>query len=107
MQVGNDGAGTWSGERWRLTVDGKVVAENIPGGTIYPRHFWYGGYVDKNDGVAILETTIESDKEKDVDAWIDMTGFSRSEGRCNDGIKLTLPKRGGWKWIGTFLPLDS
>lgn len=160
-------AQTWM--RWRLTVDGKVVAENIPGGTIYPRHFWYGGYVDKNDGVAILETTIESDKEKDVDAWIDMTGFSRSEGRCNDGptpklgewnkhgatieingekilpprwaqpglrgrqvenplidqgyiyrpptkihfkkgtnrIKLTLPKRGGWKWIGTFLPLDS
>ncbi len=156
--------------RWRMTdADGKVLAENIPQATIYPRHFWFpkGAYAPSGDGRVTLEARIVSDRDMDCGAWIGMTGFSRSDGRSRDAptprrgqwnkhgatieingvavkppewihpgvsgnpketplvdedywyrepsrihlkkgentVKIVLPKKGGWKWIGTFLPV--
>ena len=156
--------------RWRMTDgDGKVLAENIPQATIYPRHFWFpaAAYTPNNNGKVVLETTITSPRAIDCGAWIGMTGFSRSDGRSRDAptplhgqwnkhgatielngekinppkwahpgtggnpkeiplvdedywyreptkihlnkgenhVRLTLPKNGGWKWIGTFTPI--
>ena len=158
--------------RWRMTDgDGKVLAENIPQATVYPRHFWgnfsQGAYAPGGEGTVVLETKITSERDIDCGAWIGMTGFSRSDGRSRDAptpklgqwnkhgatielngrpiepphwahpetrgnpkeiplvdedywyrepakihlkkgvnhVKLTLPKKGGWKWIGTFTPI--
>lgn len=160
------------GMRWRMTdASGKVIATEIPQGTIYPRHFWFpkAAYIGTNDGTVTLETWITSDREIDCGAWIGMTGFSRSDGRSRDAptpaigqwnkhgatielngkqipppkwthpsvggnpketplvdedywyrepakihlkkgvnhVKMTLPKKGGWKWIGSFTPIDG
>lgn len=158
--------------RWRMTDGGgKVLAENIPQATVYPRHFWgcfqQAAYAPGNDGTVVLEMRIKSERDIDCGAWIGMTGFSRSDGRSRDAptpklgqwnkhgatielngklieppqwthpdtrgnpkemplvdedywyreptkirlkkgvnqVKLTLPKKGGWKWIGTFTPI--
>ena len=156
--------------RWSMAdADGRVLANDIPQATIYPRHFWFpkGAYAKSGDGTVTLETWITSAKEIDCGAWIGMTGFSRSDGRSRDAptpklgqwnkhgatielngkpiappkwthpgvggnpketplvdedfwyrapaqihlkkgvnhVKMTLPKRGGWKWIGTFTPM--
>ncbi len=158
--------------RWKMTDEsGKVIAENIPQATTYPRHFWHfqSAFCPQNNGKVILETWIDSPCEQDVGAWIGMTGFSRSDGRSRDAptpklgqwnkhgatielngkpidppawthpgtggnpkeiplvdedywyrpptsihlkkgknhVKLTLPKQGGWKWIGTFVPVNG
>jgi len=160
--------------RWRMTDgEGKVLADNIPQATIYPRHFWgcfqQGAYAPGNNGTVVLETRITSERDIDCGAWIGMTGFSRSDGRSRDAptpklgqwnkhgatieingtkiepprwthpdtrgnpkeiplvdedywyreptkihlkkgvnhVKLTLPKNGGWKWIGTFVPITG
>lgn len=155
--------------RWRMELDGKFVASDIPQATIYPRHFWFprAAYVPVNDGEVVLETWIESPRDLECGAWIGMTGFSRSDGRTRDAptpkrgewnkhgakielngkaieppewknpgrggklrevplvdegyfysaptpiklkkgvnhVRMTLPKHGGWKWIGTFVPI--
>jgi len=156
--------------RWRMTDadTGAVVATDIPQATTYPQHFWFPAskFVDKTSGNIVLETWITSPRTQRCGAWIDMTGFSRSDGRKRDNptpaigqwnrhgatltvngtaiapprwthpaqsgdselplvdegyhyrapssillksgvnhIKLTLPKSGGWKWIGTFTPI--
>lgn len=158
--------------RWRMTDGGgKVLAENIPQATVYPRHFWgcfqQAAYAPGNEGTVVLETRITSERDIECGAWIGMTGFSRSDGRSRDGptpklgqwnkhgatielngkaieppqwarpdthgnpkeiplvdedywyrapakihlkkgvnhVKMTLPKKGGWKWIGTFVPI--
>ena len=158
--------------RWRMTDgEGKVLAENIPQATVYPRHFWgcfqQAAYAPGNGGTVVLETVITSERDLECGAWIGMTGFSRSDGRSRDAptpklgewnkhgatielngvkieppkwthpdtrgnpkeiplvdedywyreptrirlkkgencVRLTLPKSGGWKWIGTFVPI--
>jgi hypothetical protein len=158
--------------RWRMTdASGKVLAEDIPQATVYPRHFWFpqGTYTPTGDGVVTLETWINSPRDMECGAWIGMTGFSRSDGRKRDAptpaegqwnkhgatvevngvavkppkwthpgvggnlkeiplvdedywyrepsritlkkgvnhVKMTLPKKGGWKWIGTFVPIEG
>ncbi len=158
--------------RWRMTDGGgKVLAEDIPQATVYPRHFWgsfgQGAYAPGSNGKVVLETLITSERDIDCGAWIGMTGFSRSDGRSRDAptpkigqwnkhgatvelngeriepprwthpetrgnpkeiplvdedywyrepakirlrkgvntVRMTLPKNGGWKWIGTFAPI--
>lgn len=157
--------------RWRMTdaESAETLARDIPQATIYPRHFWFpaSAYVVKNNGVVVLETWIEAERDIECGAWIGMTGFSRSDGRSRDAptpargqwnkhgakieingesveppewkhpgmggnpkeipladedywyrpptpvkfrkgvnhVRMTLPKRGGWKWIGTFVPV--
>ena len=158
--------------RWRMTdASGKVLAEDIPQATVYPRHFWFpkGAYAPTGEGVVTLETWIDSPRDMECGAWIGMTGFSRSDGRSRDAptpaagqwnkhgatvevngvevrppswthpgvrgnpkeiplvdedywyrepsritlkkganhVKMTLPKKGGWKWIGTFVPIEG
>lgn len=159
--------------RWKMTdgETGKVIAKDIPQATIYPRHFWFpaSAYHPGNNGVVILETWIRSNRDIECGAWIDMTGFSRSDGRSRDAptpalgqwnkhgatieingekiappkwnrpstrgnpkeiplsdegywyreptkiklkkgvnhVKMTLPKKGGWKWIGSFVPIEG
>ena len=162
-----------TGMRWKMTdaETGKVIAKDIPQATIYPRHFWFpaSAYHPANNGVVVLETWIRSNRDIECGAWIDMTGFSRSDGRSRDAptpalgawnkhgatieingekiappkwnrpltrgnpkeiplsdegywyreptkiklkkgvnhVKMTLPKKGGWKWIGSFVPIDG
>lgn len=162
-----------TGMRWKMTdaETGKVIAKDIPQATIYPRHFWFpaSAYHPNNNGVVVLETWIRSNRDIECGAWIDMTGFSRSDGRSRDAptpalgqwnkhgatieingekiappkwnrpltrgnpkeiplsdegywyreptkiklkkgvnhVKMTLPKKGGWKWIGSFVPIDG
>lgn len=162
-----------TGMRWKMTdaETGKVIAKDIPQATIYPRHFWFpaSAYHPNNNGVVVLEMWIRSNRDIECGAWIDMTGFSRSDGRSRDAptpalgqwnkhgatieingekiappkwnrpltrgnpkeiplsdegywyreptkiklkkgvnhVKMTLPKKGGWKWIGTFVPVDG
>ena len=157
--------------RWRMTdaASGRILAEDIPQATIYPRHFWFpaGAYAPAPDGKVVLETWITSPCEMDCGAWIGATGFSRSDGRSRDAptprlgewnkhgatfelngeaiappvwkhpgqtgnpketplsdedywyrepsrihlkkgvnhVRAVLPKKGGWKWIGTFVPV--
>ncbi|MBO7482527.1 MAG: family 20 glycosylhydrolase [Kiritimatiellae bacterium] len=160
--------------RWRMTdADGKVLADDIPQATVYPRHFWgafqQSAYAPSANGVVTLETWIVSPRAMECGAWIGMTGFSRSDGRSRDAptpkigqwnkhgatvevngeavpppewkrpgvsgnpketplvdedywyrepsrirlkkgvnhVKMTLPKKGGWKWIGTFAPIEG
>lgn len=162
-----------TGMRWKMTdaETGKVIAKDIPQATIYPRHFWFpaSAYHPNNNGVVVLEMWIRSNRDIECGAWIDMTGFSRSDGRSRDAptpalgqwnkhgatieingekiappkwnrpstrgnpkeiplsdegywyreptkiklkkgvnhVKMTLPKKGGWKWIGSFVPIDG
>ena len=159
--------------RWRMTdaASGVVVANDIAQATIYPRHFWFpdGAYMKSGDGEVVLETWITAPSNIICGAWIDMCGFSRSDGRRRDSptpgigewnkhgaqiaingvriappewrnpyqtgntsetplvdegywyrspstielkkgvnhVRLTLPKHGGWKWIGTFIPISG
>ena len=159
--------------RWKMTdgETGKVIANDIPQATVYPRHFWFpaSAYHPGNNGVVILETWIRSKRDIECGAWIGMTGFSRSDGRSRDAptpalgqwnkhgatieingekiappkwnrpltrgnpkeiplsdedywyreptriklkkgvnhVKMTLPKNGGWKWIGSFVPIEG
>lgn len=162
-----------TGMRWKMAdaETGKVIAKDIPQATIYPRHFWFpaSAYHPNNNGVVVLETWIRSNRDIECGAWIDMTGFSRSDGRSRDAptpalgqwnkhgatieingekiappkwnrpstrgnpkeiplsdegywyreptkiklkkgvnhVKMTLPKKGGWKWIGSFVPIEG
>ena len=159
--------------RWKMTdgETGKVIAKDISQATVYPRHFWFpaSAYHPNNNGVVVLETWIRSNRDIECGAWIDMTGFSRSDGRSRDAptpalgqwnkhgatieingekiappkwnrpstrgnpkeiplsdegywyrepikiklkkgvnhVKMTLPKKGGWKWIGSFVPIEG
>ncbi len=92
--------------RWRLLDGaGRVVARNIPQATIYPHRVLFpGGYLDKDAGVATLETWIRSPEDQDVGAWIGCTGFARSSGRFVDG---PVPRHGEWNRHGATVELNG
>jgi len=95
--------------RWRMTDGtGKVLAQDIPQATVYPRHFWgcfqQGAYAPGHNGTVTLETWIASARDIDCGAWIGMTGFSRSDGRKRDG---PTPKQGEWNRHGATIELNG
>ena len=85
--------------RWRVS-DGKgcVVAKDVPQGTVYVRRWLRdvesdstNSFIAAKTGVAILETWIRSDIDREIGAWIGFTHFRRSGGR-----RIGLPSLGEW-----------
>ena len=90
--------------RWRVVdqATGKVLAQEMAGATITPRHWLFKNLENKNlvesmTGCYVAETWIKSETEQRCGAWIGFTGFSRSSGRKND---KRLPALGEWSRHG-------
>ena len=92
--------------RWRLsTGDGRLVAADIPQGTVYPNRTLFGNpYVDEQEGKVVLETWIRSPVAQELSCWIGTTAFARSGGRFVDG---PVPQRGEWNRHGATVELNG
>ena len=91
--------------RWTLSIEHEEPQLAV-GATIYPRHFWFpaAAFTTRGTGHATLKTTIISDREQDIGAWIGMTGFSRSDGRSRDA---PTPKLGEWNKHGATIEING
>ena len=93
--------------RWRVSVDGEVVARDVAQATVMLWHNSTSGvegagegfgerggcFTKKRSGTAVLETWIRSPKAQTVGAWIGFTAFDRDHGRaCSGGT----PPPGKW-----------
>ena len=93
--------------RWRVSVDGEVVARDVAQATML---IWHkstagvegagdafgslgGSFTKKRSGTAVLETWIKSPKTQTVGAWIGFTAFDRDHGRAYSG---GTPPPGKW-----------
>ncbi|MBR1920492.1 MAG: family 20 glycosylhydrolase, partial [Kiritimatiellae bacterium] len=95
--------------RWRVSdaADGRVVADDVPQGTVYVRPWSRPGQEPPDallpcrTGCAILETWIKSATNRTVGAWIGFTHFKRSGGR-NRG----LPEDGEWDAVSKGITVE-
>jgi len=104
--------------RWRVTVDGELVATNVAQATVF---LWQNGsdgvegagsdsgyrggcFTRKRSGKAVLETWIKSPVEQKVGAWIGFTAYVRDHGRaCSGGT----PAAGTWGRYGPTVEING
>ena len=88
--------------RWRVS-DGKgnVVAKDVPQGTVYVRRWLRdeepnatNSFIAAKKGLAVLETWIRSESDREIGTWIGFTHFRRSGGR-----RLAMPELGQWDGV--------
>ena len=104
--------------RWRVSVDGEVVAHDVAQATIY---LWHrntagvegagerggtsgGSFTKKRKGTAVLETWIWSPRTQTVGAWIGFTAFDRDHGRAYSG---GTPPPGSWGRFGPTVEING
>ena len=85
--------------RWRVSDgNGKVVAKDVPQGTVYFWKFSKDGpdatnsYFNAKTGTGVMETWIRSETAREIGAWIGFTHYGRSGGRGRG-----IPERGEWE----------
>ena len=91
--------------RWRLTLDGEVVAENAA-------QAWFdlsageegAGFTTKTNGEAVAEAWFESPVEQTVGAWIDFTCYGSAYQRLDDP---STPDLGEWNKLGARISLNG
>lgn len=93
--------------RWKVSVDGEVVARDVAQATILVWHNSAAGvegaggqfgdrggnFTQKRRGTAVMETWVRSPKTQTVGAWIGFTAFDRDHGRAYSG---GTPPKGKW-----------
>ena len=95
--------------RWRVSDGkGKVVAKDVPQGTVFIRKWMrdvppdgINSFIPAKTGVAMLETWIRSDVDRETGAWIGFTYFSRSGGR-----RRGLPRLGEWDAVSRGIKVE-
>ena len=93
--------------RWRLAdADGRILAENVPCGTVYvrsPRYDWgYPTGLSSPTGTVVLTSEFVSPIARDAGAFIELSEFHRSGARS-----YGLPKRGAWNRYGATVKLNG
>ena len=91
--------------RWRLSVDGRVVARNVAQATITPfRGALQENFVSISNGTVVAETWIRSPREQTVGAWIGFTSITRDHGLV---YAAPLPDVGEWNRFGARVELNG
>jgi hypothetical protein len=94
--------------RWRLSdaQTGKLIAKDIPQGTVWIGHkgSYEAAFVKGRHPPVALETWIKSPDERTVGAWIDCSGLAGAYSRL--GIAHT-PRRGEWNIFGATVSVNG